>query len=51
MRSGDILWFVLLHHQIHHRGQLVLLCRLAGGEAPGLYGPNREAMAAMRAAR
>jgi hypothetical protein len=27
-----------------------LMCRLAGGEAPGMYGPNREEMAAMRAA-
>jgi hypothetical protein len=26
-----------------------LMCRLAGGQAPGLYGPNREEMAAMRA--
>jgi uncharacterized damage-inducible protein DinB len=51
MRSGDILWSVLLHHLIHHRGQLALMCRLAGGEAPGLYGPNREEMAAMRASR
>ena len=51
MRAGDILWFVLLHHLIHHRGQLALMCRLAGGEAPGLYGPNREEMAAMRAGR
>jgi uncharacterized damage-inducible protein DinB len=36
---------------IHHRGQLSLMCRLAGGQAPGLYGPNREEMAAMQAAR
>ena len=34
-------------HGIHHRGQLSLMCRLAGG--PGLYGPNREKTAAMRA--
>jgi uncharacterized damage-inducible protein DinB len=34
---------------VHHRGQLALMCRLAGGQAPGLYGPNREEMAAMRA--
>ena len=38
------------NHSIHHRGQLSLMCRLAGGEAPGLYGPNREETAAMRAA-
>lgn len=46
-----VLWNSILYHQIHHRGQLSLLCRLAGGRAPGLFGPNREEMAAMRAAR
>jgi uncharacterized damage-inducible protein DinB len=50
MKIGDILWAALLHHGIHHRGQLSLMCRLAGGKAPGLYGPNREDMAAMQAA-
>lgn len=49
MRVGDILWGALLHHQIHHRGQLGLVNRLAGGKSPGVYGPNREEMAAMRA--
>jgi uncharacterized damage-inducible protein DinB len=48
MRNGDILWYVLLHHAIHHRGQLVLMTRLAGGVPPGMYGPTREEMAAMR---
>lgn len=37
-----VLWDALLHHLIHHRGQLVLLCRMAGGAPPGIYGPNRE---------
>jgi len=45
----DILWDAIVAHGIHHRGQLSLMCRLAGGQAPGLYGPNREEMAAMRA--
>ena len=45
----DVLWNELLHHLIHHRAQLVLLCRQAGGSPPGLYGPNREEMAAMKA--
>ncbi len=40
----DVLWNELLHHLIHHRAQLVLLARMAGGTPPGLYGPNREAM-------
>jgi uncharacterized damage-inducible protein DinB len=44
-----ILWDMILAHGIHHRGQLSLMCRLAGGQCPGLYGPNREDMAAMRA--
>lgn len=44
-----ILWDMILAHGIHHRGQLALMCRLAGGTCPGLYGPNREEMAAMRA--
>lgn len=45
----DILWNMIIAHGIHHRGQLTLMCRLAGGQAPGLYGPNREEAAAMRA--
>ena len=49
MSIRDILWTGIISHGIHHRGQLSLMCRLAGGLAPGLYGPNREEMAAMRA--
>jgi uncharacterized damage-inducible protein DinB len=45
----DVLWGELLHHLIHHRAQLVLLCRMAGGTPPGLYGPNREEMQAILA--
>jgi uncharacterized damage-inducible protein DinB len=41
----EVLWDVMLHHLIHHRGQLILLARMAGGKPPGLFGPNREAMA------
>jgi len=44
-----VLWSELLHHLIHHRAQLVLLCRMAGGAPPGFYGPNREEMQAIRA--
>ena len=50
MPIRDILWSSIISHGIHHRGQLSLMCRLAGGQAPGLYGPNREETAAMRAA-
>ena len=49
MTIREILWNGIMAHGIHHRGQLTLMCRLAGGQAPGLYGPNREEMAAMRA--
>jgi len=47
----DLLCFAVLFHMIHHRGQLSVLCRLAGGTVTELYGPNREEMAALRAAR
>jgi uncharacterized damage-inducible protein DinB len=50
MPIRDILWGFIISHGIHHRGQLSLMCRLAGGCTPGLYGPNREETAAMRAA-
>lgn len=50
MPVSDILWNGLLLHLVHHRGQLAMLCRLAGGVSPGMYGPNREEMAALRAA-
>jgi len=38
----DLLWRKLLLHAVHHRGQLTLLCRLAGGVPPGLFGRTRE---------
>jgi uncharacterized damage-inducible protein DinB len=38
----DLLWRKLLLHAVHHRGQLTLLCRLAGGVPPALYGRTRE---------
>ena len=46
---GEVLWEGIVFHLIHHRAQLSLLNRIAGGVSPGMYGPNREAMAAMRA--
>ena len=49
MAIRNILWDMVISHAVHHRGQLALMCRLAGGQTPGLYGPNREEMAAMRA--
>jgi uncharacterized damage-inducible protein DinB len=40
----DLLWNFVLLHGIHHRGQLVLMCRLAGGRPIGVFGPTREEM-------
>jgi len=40
----DLLWNMILLHTVHHRGQLALMCRLAGGRPTGLYGPTREEM-------
>ncbi len=51
MPIRDLLWGAILFHLIHHRGQLSILTRLAGGTVPSIFGPNREQMAALRAAR
>ena len=51
MPIRQLLWGAVLFHMIHHRGQLSILCRLAGGTVPSIFGPNREQMAALRAAR
>ncbi len=50
MTGRETLWGALLYHMFHHRGQLHLMCRLAGGTPPGLFGPTREEMEAMRKA-
>lgn len=50
MPIRDLLWNLVLMHNIHHRGQLVLMCRLAGGTPTGVFGPTREQMAAAKAA-
>jgi uncharacterized damage-inducible protein DinB len=46
----SLLWRKLLMHAVHHRGQLTLLCRIAGGVPPGLFGRTREETAAQQAA-
>lgn len=46
----DLLWNFVLMHNIHHRGQLTLMCRLAGGRPTGVFGPTREDMTEMKAA-
>ena len=47
---SDVLWTNVIFHNIHHRGQLMLLMRQAGGAVPGIYGPNREARPLKRSA-
>ena len=42
---------MVVRHQIHHRGQMTILMRQAGLVPPGIYGPNEEEGAAIRAAR
>jgi len=48
MAIRTILWDAILGHAIHHRGQLSLMCRLAGARPPASYGPDREEMAELR---
>jgi uncharacterized damage-inducible protein DinB len=33
---------MLIHHHIHHRGQMTVLMRQAGLKVPGMFGPSRE---------
>lgn len=33
---------VLIHHEIHHLGQLTVLLRQAGRKVPGIMGPSKE---------
>jgi len=39
---SGLLWDRMLLHSIHHRGQLSLLIRMAGGIVPPVFGPTRE---------
>ena len=40
-KRGKSLW-IFLAHEIHHRGQLTILMRLAGLPVVGVYGPSKE---------
>ncbi|MBC8367099.1 DinB family protein [bacterium] len=33
---------ILLDHEVHHRGQMTVLMRLAGLTVPGIYGPSKD---------
>ncbi len=37
----DLLW-MMLSDQIHHRGQLSVYVRMAGGRVPSIYGPSAD---------
>src|SRR6267142_2028476 len=41
LRRLDVLWF-MLNDQIHHRGQLSVYLRMAGGKVPAIYGPSKD---------
>jgi uncharacterized damage-inducible protein DinB len=38
---ADFMWF-MLHDHIHHRGQLSVYLRMAGGKVPSIYGPTAD---------
>jgi uncharacterized damage-inducible protein DinB len=38
---GEFLWFMLMD-SIHHRGQLSVYVRCAGGKVPSIYGPSAD---------
>jgi|ERR1043166_1767618 hypothetical protein len=38
---SDFLWFMFLD-SIHHRGQLSVYVRMAGGKVPSIYGPSAD---------
>ena len=44
--SGGFLLWVLVTHQVHHRGQMTVLMRQAGLPVPDTYGPSKEGWAA-----
>lgn len=37
----EFMWFILCD-QIHHRGQLSVYLRMAGGKVPSIYGPSAD---------
>ena len=41
VRVGELLWFILLD-SVHHRGQLSVYVRCAGGKVPSIYGPSAD---------
>ena len=40
--TGDRFAMMMLFDQVHHRGQLSVYVRLAGGKVPSIYGPSAD---------
>lgn len=38
---GDLLWMTLMD-SVHHRGQMSVYIRIAGGKVPSIYGPTAD---------
>jgi uncharacterized damage-inducible protein DinB len=41
LRRGDVLW-MFLYDGIHHRGQVSVYQRIAGGKVRSIYGPSAD---------
>ncbi|HEY6191838.1 MAG TPA: DinB family protein [Bacteroidota bacterium] len=41
MRKADVLWSSIMD-SVHHRGQLSVYLRIAGGRVPSIYGPSAD---------
>jgi uncharacterized damage-inducible protein DinB len=39
---ADEFAIMMIHDQIHHRGQLTVYVRMAGGKVPSVYGPSAD---------
>lgn len=39
---ADAFALMMIHDQIHHRGQLSVYVRMAGGKVPSIYGPSAD---------
>ncbi len=40
--TKDDYMLMMIHDQIHHRGQLTVYVRMAGGKVPSVYGPSAD---------
>jgi uncharacterized damage-inducible protein DinB len=40
--AADEFMLMMIHDQIHHRGQLTIYVRIAGGKVPSIYGPSSD---------